>query len=136
MYSPLEDAAEAVQEPPSDEELFNELCPYYMALGMSYDEYWNGDPSAVRAYLLAEEYRKAMRNEEMWRQGLYNYGAVKAVIEAFGWGLGGGKGAKPKPYLDNPIPVTDIEKEAEKKRKIAHTLRVVAKGQQVKPKDK
>ena len=112
--------------------MFAELCPHYLSIGMPYDLYWNGDPWAVRAYAKAEEERKARNNHEQWMQGMYNYGAFKAVIEAFAWGLGGGKGAKPKPYMDNPIPVTEMEREEEKRRRIEHTLRVVAKGQEPK----
>lgn len=96
---------------------------------MTYEQFWYGEPDMVRAFLKADELNRARRNQEMWLQGLYNYSAVKAVIEAFGWALGGGKGSKPKPYLESPIPITDAEKEEEKKRRIKHTLEWVKAGQ-------
>jgi hypothetical protein len=105
------------------------LCPYYMALGVSLDEYWHGDPTNLHYYVEAQEFKNEQKNQEMWTQGLYNYQAFQSVIGEFGWGLGGKKGAKPEPYRSYPLAVTEREKEAEKQRSIAKTLAWVQKGQ-------
>jgi hypothetical protein len=96
---------------------------------MSYEQYWERDPYLVRAYQEAHELYREQKNQEMYMQGLYNFDAFRAVIDMFSWGLGGKKGAKPSPYRDYPIPVTEREKKAEKQRAIAKTLAWVQKGQ-------
>lgn len=92
-----------------------------MAYGMSYEEYWHGDLEAYRFYREKHEREMAQKNEQMYMQGLYNYLAFQSVISAFGYALGGGKGAKPQGYIENPIPVTELEREIDKRRKAEKT---------------
>lgn len=92
---------------------FRENCPYYLSLGMSYEEYWRGDAEAVRYFRKAETIRAKRRNFEMWLQGLYIYEAIgdmTPVLHAFAK-----KGAKALPYPERPYPLTEDER-AEKKR--------------------
>ena len=107
----------------------DEMCAYYMAIGVPCEEYWHGTPTRLRHYVKAHELYNEQRNQEMWMQGLYNFRAFRAVIEAFSWGMGGCKGAKPEPYLNKPIPITEREQEAERQRAIAKTLAWVEAGQ-------
>ena len=107
-----------------------ELCPYYMALGVGVDEFWHGDYTNLRFYVDAHELYREQKNQEMYMQGLYNYQAFQAVIGMFSWGLGGKKGAKPEPYRDSPFAITEREKEAERQRAVAKTLAWVKQGQQ------
>ena len=108
---------DSVSEEPSKEELtlravFDRLCPYYMSIGMTYDEFWNGDTAAPIAYRKAEEYRKKRKNEELWMQGMYIYHAlfdVSPVLHAFA------KNAKPRPYPEEPFPLSR-EQDAEQKK--------------------
>ena len=51
-----------------------------MLYGMSYDEYWHGDPWLVVPYREAYLLRQRKRNEEMWIQGLYFCKAVSVAI--------------------------------------------------------
>lgn len=96
---------------------------------MTCEEYWHGDPHLVTFYRESYELRREIYNQDLWLQGLYNYKAFNAVIEAFSYGMGGKKGQRPKGYLQYPIAITEREKEAEKQRKIKHTMEFVAKGQ-------
>lgn len=105
------------------------MCPYYMAMGMSYEEFWYASPCLIKTYLKAHELKVEQRNQELFLQGLYNYKAFQAVIEEFSYGLSGKKGKKPEGYLEYPIPITEHEKEMEKQRRILHTMEIVAKGQ-------
>lgn len=101
-----------VEGEPSEEqktlaELFDDAFPYYLAMGMSYEEYWRDNPSLVRAYRKAWEIKK--RNDEFnrWRQGMYFYDAllrVSPVLRAFGKGE-----VKPEKYPDMPYPLTEKE---------------------------
>ena len=57
--------------PKSFTEFFELACPIYMAMGMTYEQFWDGDPDLVRAYRSADQIRRRRRNEEMWLEGIY-----------------------------------------------------------------
>lgn len=82
----------------------DELCPWYMSIGVSYDEYWNGDYTRLKYYRQAEEYRQERDNEAAWLQGLYVYeavGCLAPILHAFAK-----CGTKPKKYPEEPFAVT------------------------------
>lgn len=96
-------------------EMFERLCPYYMAIGMTYDQFWHGDPALARYYRKAEEIKETKANQELWLQGLYIYHAlcdVSPILHAFAKA-----GTKPLPYLDEPVPLTQAQREQQKQRK-------------------
>ena len=126
----ITDEVSATDKKTTFTEVLDELCGYYLSIGMTYNDFWHGDIRQMRYYRDAWERKRANTNEELWLQGLYNYRAFKAVMEMFSYGLAGGKGKKPEGYCDRPQPITELEKEAEKKRRIEHTLRWVEKGQE------
>lgn len=92
-------------------EVFENLCPYCMAIGMSYEEYWYGESNLVSYYKNAFDYKRKMRNEELWIQGMYNLKAVSVALNnAF-------KGHDK--YFEKPLdiyPKTLVEKEEEKRK--------------------
>ena len=99
-------------------EQFEKDLPYYMSIGMTPEQYWDGDCALPRCYQKAHELKLARRNQEMWTQGLYFYRALCSVSPAFNPMA---KDSKPLPYLDEPLPLTDKEareqrERAEKKR--------------------
>ena len=51
-----------------------------MAIGMTYDEYWYGDPLMVRAFYKADKLRRERRDEEAWTQGIYFMSALNASV--------------------------------------------------------
>lgn len=82
---------------------FHELFPYYLSIGMTEEQYWDGDCSLVIAFREAERLRQERRNQEMWLQGAYFYHAlaeVSPIIRAFAK-----KGTKAEPYLAEPFAV-------------------------------
>ena len=101
-------------------EKFYEAFPYYLSIGMTYEQFWNDDPTLVKYYRKADEIRKERRNEELWLQGMYIYEAlcdVSPVLHAFAK-----KGTKPLPYSSKPYAITEQQHrqdEEEKERKIA-----------------
>ena len=60
------DPVEEPSEPITITEFFMRMFPLYMAMGMSYDEYWNMDPWLVVAYRKAHKMRVEQSNWEMW----------------------------------------------------------------------
>ena len=95
-------------------EIFMEAFPQYLSMGMSYDEFWNYDPSLVKAYRKAWEMKVSQRNWEMWMQGGYIYDALLKVAPVMASGGMGGKGkVEPGKYPDRPYPLTEKEVKAQ-----------------------
>lgn len=101
-------------------EQFYEMFPYYLSIGMTPEQYWDGDCTLVKYYRKAEELRNEKRNQELWLQGAYIYEAicdVAPILQAFAK-----KGTKPTPYSDKPYPLSAKQvkhDEEEKQRKLA-----------------
>lgn len=51
-----------------------------MALGVSANEFWNGDYTLLKYYAKRHKIAVEQKNEEMWLQGLYFYEAVAVAI--------------------------------------------------------
>lgn len=86
---------------------FWDALPYYLTIGMSSDEYWEGDCQLVRAYRKADELKRQRQNEMLWLQGMYVYEAIldaAPTMNAF-------KPQKPRPYSSEPYPITKQQSE-------------------------
>lgn len=97
-------------------EWFDYLLPYYLSIGMSYEQFMDEDPWLVKAFHKAEEMRAERENQKLWLQGLYVYNAivdVAPILHPFS------KAKKPNPYPSEPYPLnTSIsEKRKEEKRR-------------------
>ena len=101
-----------------------------MAIGVPCEEFWHGDYSRLKNYEDAYQIKTAQENQARYMQGLYNYKAFESVIAMFSYGLGGKKGQKPDGYLTAPIPITEMEKAADKKRKAEKSREWFMKGQE------
>ena len=93
-------------------EVFEQSFPYYLAIGMSSDQYWFDDPWLVHAYREAHKLSIEMRNEELYMQGAYNFKAFSIALSNFSACFSKTK-STPQPYLDKPIRITPLS-EAEK----------------------
>lgn len=51
-----------------------------MLYGMTYEQYWYGEPWMAKAYQQSHLLKRRMRNEEMWMQGLYNLNALQVAL--------------------------------------------------------
>ena len=89
-------------------DIFEQLCPYYMSIGMSYDDFWNGDVAMVKAYRVAYELKEKRRNQELWLQGMYFYEALCDASPLFRFSMKKGM-IKPEPYVKEPYPITAAE---------------------------
>lgn len=91
--------------------MFTQLCPAYMAMGMSYDDFWHRNTKVHKAYRDAWEQKKAYRNWEMWWQGGYIYEALLKVAPVMRAAFGKGR-VEPGKYSEEPYPLTRKEAEA------------------------
>ena len=95
-------------------QVFEECFPVYIAIGMSYAEYWAGDPSLVQYYRKAYKIRQEEFNQNAWLQGLYVYDAVSTALHNALRGMGKNK-TPPQNYAKKPYEFNKREKsEAEK----------------------
>ncbi len=90
-------------------EEFDRLCPYFMAIGMSYEQFWYDNCWIANAYLQSYKIKREQKNEELWLQGVYIFEAlcdVSPILHAFAK-----KGTKPRPYSKEPYPLFKKETE-------------------------
>ncbi len=94
-----------------------------MSIGMSYDEFWNGNVSMVEAYRKANELRDKRRNQELWLQGRYFYEALCDASPLFRFTMK--KTIKPEPYMKEPLPITAEEvREREERERLEREIRL------------
>ena len=105
------------------------LCPHYMAIGMTYDEFWHGEIERWKYYREAHEIQRSILNQQAWLEGLYNYRAFSSVMGEAAYGFSGKKGRKPEGYIDSPYPITEREKAAAKRKREEYTRAWFLKGQ-------
>ena len=96
----------------SYDKICENACPDYLAMGMTWDEYWNGDPEMTRAFRKAYRMKREQRNFDSWLQGMYIYEALLDVSPMFHDLV---KDPKPVPYPEKPYALTadDRKKRAE-----------------------
>ena len=89
-------------------ERFYEQFPYYLAIGMTPEQYWEGDPALAKYYRKADAIKSERINQELWLQGMYIYEAIcdaSPILHSFAK-----KGTKPHPYTDKPYPLSDKQR--------------------------
>ena len=99
-------------------EIFDECCPFYLAIGMTYKEYWEGDASLARYYRRAYRIKQEEANNNAWLQGLYIYDAISTALHNALRGMGKSK-PPAKDYAKQPYNIFKREKtEAEKQKEV------------------
>ena len=96
-------------------EKFYEVFPFYLSIGMTPEQFWDGDPALTKYYRKAHELQRKRRNEDLWLQGMYIYEAlcdVSPLLQAFAK-----RGTKAHPYVDRPYSITKDDREEERKLK-------------------
>lgn len=85
------------------------MFPYYLAIGMNPQEFWEAPPILARAYSKAHKLQVMQENEKLWMSGLYYLRAINAAY---------GKNSKypEKPIDLNLIPKSQEELEAENRK--------------------
>ena len=91
-------------------EFFEELFPIYLAMGMTWTQFWLDAPELVIAYRKAEAIKKRRKNEELWLEGVYMAEALRATV-----GNMFSKGQKHL-YPAEPFPITAAEQQERRER--------------------
>lgn len=92
---------------------FEQLCPYYISLGMTYDDFWNGDCAMAKAYRKAHDMKLEEMNFSLWLQGKYFYDALCCVAPIF---RAFSKAKKPVNYHEYPFILKTDFSEMRKKQ--------------------
>ncbi len=89
-------------------EKFYEVFPFYLAIGMTAEQYWDGDCELVKYYRKAAKIRQDLKNQDAWLLGMYIYQAIgnlAPILRAF---------AKKAPrlclYPDQPFALNTMQK--------------------------
>ena len=82
-----------------------------MAMGMTCDEYWNGDVRLTRYYYEAEKLRQERDNVNAWWAGQYIYDAVSAAIH----NNFREKTAQLVQYPTKPYPISETKEEKQER---------------------
>lgn len=76
------------------------MFPHYLAMGMTYKQFWEQDCQLVVPYREAYRIRQEQENRFAWLQGMYIYEAlcdVSPVLHAFAK-----SGTTVRPYVEKP----------------------------------
>lgn len=95
---------------PTVTEIFENVFPYYLAMGMTYEQFWLDDPRLVIFYRRADEIKRRRMNEELWLAGIYTAEALSSTV-----GNMFSKGQKHQ-YPSEPKPITKDEVEERRLR--------------------
>ena len=83
------------------------MFPWYLSIGMTWEQFWQGSPSLTVAYRKAHELQSKRVNLEQWRMGQYVVSALQvSVVNMFLK-----KGATPIEYPKQPFPLNQEELE-------------------------
>lgn len=108
------DKKKGEQEPlPSYTKQFEKVCGYYLSIGMSYEDFWDGEPDKARFYRDKHKRDLERKNQELWLQGIYIY---EAILDAAPVLNPLSKKKNPIPYRTEPLPLTGIESKEQKER--------------------
>ena len=99
-------------------EIFEECFPFYLAIGMSYAEYWESDPKLAQYYRKAYQIKQDEINNNAWLQGMYIYDAVSTALHNALRGIGKNK-PPAKDYAKQPYEFKNkVKTEAEKAKEV------------------
>lgn len=91
-------------------EWLEQLCEYYMAMGVSFDEFWYGDYCKLKFYEKKHSHDLERRNYNAWLQGALFYRAIEVALAR---GFGGDRNAKYPTYNEfvGRDPVEEMSQE-------------------------
>ena len=112
---PVEGEPSETEQTTTLAEAFTNLCPQYMAMGMTYDEFWHSNTARHYAVRKAWKVQRNARNWEMWLQGAYFYDALIKVAPVMRSSLTNAN-VQPGEYPSEPYPLDEQEAEEREER--------------------
>ena len=99
--------------------LFREAFPQYLALGMSYKEFWEGESWLVKAYREARKIKNDEINSSAWLNGVYVLNALQSGVPVILNGIVKEHVSLPS-FPEKPIDLTggDHEKQEQKQMEL------------------
>lgn len=101
------------QTPRKYSDIFEECFPYYLSIGMTYEQYWDGENELPKQYRKAERMRQEQKNHEAWLNGLYVYDAVMSMMSHMNKNKSDHRNYAEQPYDFTPQPQKQEEKKVE-----------------------
>ena len=111
-------------------EILDKAFPYYLSIGMSADEYWNGEVELAIAYREAYKLRRREDNFNAWLQGRYIYEALCCASPLFR-SFGKGK-IKAYDYAKKPYDLFEEDRKLSEENKEKEQQEKIKKGMQAK----
>lgn len=105
-------------------ETFDDVFPLYLAMGMTWAQFWEQDCTLVVPYRKAYQIRKEDENRFAWLQGMYIYEAlcdVSPVMHAFSK-----PGTRVRPYPEKPYQFEPPQKKTRAEKNIEKQENTVA----------
>ena len=65
-------------------EIFNEVFPILLLVGMTYDQFWNDDVCIIKHYIKMYHLMNNRREQDAWMIGIYLREALQDVASCFG----------------------------------------------------
>ena len=92
-----------------------------MSIGMTYQEFWYGDPYLVQYYKKANDYRLIQMNTELWLQGAYFQNALSVVMSnAFDKNSSAKYPSEPYDVIKRPKSHREVQTEKERQKVIEY----------------
>lgn len=94
-------------------EIFKEVLPFYISIGMSIEQFYNEDVTLAISYRKAYDIKKEYDNSQLWFQGMYIYDAISTTIyNAFCRKTG----QPPALYTQKPYPINQKQLEEDQEQ--------------------
>lgn len=85
-------------------EIFKEVLPFYISIGMSIDQFYNQDVTLATVYRRAYDIKNERDNNQLWLQGMYIYDAISTSIYNAFCRKAGQQAAS---YASKPYPINE-----------------------------
>lgn len=95
-------------------DVFNEVFPTLMLVGMTYNQFWNDDVCLVKHYIKLYRLINDRREQDAWMIGIYVKEALQDVASCFG-NKKYNYPDKPYGFFDNQIDESHIDMDMQKK---------------------
>ncbi len=108
-------------------QIFDKALPFYLSIGMTADEFWNGNTELAIAYREADKLKRKEDNFNLWLQGRYVYEALCCASPLFR--LSKGK-VKAHDYTDKPHDLYEEDRKKTEEEKAKEHQEKMLKGMQ------